>query len=71
MTPPSPKLPPLTLTVDDITETRYGSATARMSWPVDPETTARLRKVIRLEGDAPVAWWRRLLRIISLLRQRP
>jgi hypothetical protein len=53
--------PPLTLTISDITETRVGQ-TSRMHWPVDPETTAKLNRVIRLDASAPLPWWRRALR---------
>lgn len=57
--------PSLTLTIADITETRAGQS-RRMHWPVDADTTTRLKRVIRLEVDAPVAWWRRLLRLITV-----
>lgn len=68
MTPPSPKpQPPLTLTIADITETRAGQS-RRMHWPVDPETTARLRRVIRLEGDTPLPHYRRLLRWLKRIK---
>jgi hypothetical protein len=70
MTPLSPKPPrPLTLTTTDITQTRYGSGHVRMSWPVDPDTTTRLRRVIRLEVDAPLPWWRRVLRWLKRVGQ--
>jgi hypothetical protein len=68
MTPQSPKpQPPLTLTIADITETRVGS-TRRMHWPVDPETTAKLNRVIRLEVDAPLPRYRRLLRWLKRIK---
>ena len=63
---PQPQ-PPLTLTIADITETRAGQS-RRMHWPVDPETTAKLNRIIRLEIDAPLPWWRRALRRLKGIR---
>jgi hypothetical protein len=69
MTPSSAKPPPLlTLTITDITETRRPSARTSMRWPVDPDTTGRLNRVIRLEVDAPVPWWRKVLRWLKGVR---
>jgi hypothetical protein len=63
MTPTPPKnQPPITLTIDDLTQTRHSSTTARMHWPVDEETTRRLNRVIRLDVNSPTPRWRRLLR---------
>jgi hypothetical protein len=43
--------------------TRPAHQTSRMSWPVDEDTTRRLRRVIALtEGDAGLWWWRRVFR---------
>jgi hypothetical protein len=61
MTPP-PK--PVRLTVDDYLETRVTGT--HMRWPLDAETTARLRRVIG-GGERQVAWWRRLLRRLQKL----
>ena len=51
---------PLDMTIDDITETRYGT-TQHMHWPVDADTRRRLAAVIR-QGDERLSWQRRLVR---------
>jgi hypothetical protein len=59
---------PLTLTVDDLTQTRDRQPTTlHMRWPSDPETTRRL--LLLTHEQTP--WWRRLPRLIPFLRQRP
>jgi hypothetical protein len=56
----SPK--PLRLTIDDQIETRIYQAKQSMRFPVDEQTTAKLKRMITLDASAPLPWWRRLLR---------
>jgi hypothetical protein len=67
-TVPDAKPRTLTVTVDDITQTRYGSTGTRMHWPVDPETTARLKRIIKLDTTTPLTRTRRLLRWLKRIR---
>jgi hypothetical protein len=60
MIPPFPKR--LTLTINDQIETRTYQTKQSMRFPVDKETTAKLKRVITLDTSAPLPWWRRLLR---------
>ena len=63
MIPHSPK--PLRLTIDDQIETRIYQTKQSMRFPVDEETTEKLRKVIRLDASAEISWYRRILRIVE------
>lgn len=69
MTTKSPTLPnqqpPLTITIDDIVQAR--DEPTRMRWPVDPETTERLRRVVewQVNTDDTPNWQRRLLRWLT------
>jgi hypothetical protein len=58
----------LLLTIDDQIETRIYQAKQSMRFPVDEETTQRLKKVIGLDTDAPLPWWRRLLRWLERIK---
>jgi hypothetical protein len=60
MIPPFPKR--LTLTINDQIETRTYQTKQSMRFPVDKETTAKLKRVITLDTSAEIPWWRRLLR---------
>jgi hypothetical protein len=60
MIPHSPK--PLTLTIDDQIETRSYQTKQSMRFPMDEETTEKLKRVIRLDASEPETWIRRLLR---------
>jgi hypothetical protein len=61
---PNPQ-PPLHLTITDITETRdWQPTTFRMRWPVDEDTTRRLRR-LTVNSGGRVAWWRRVIRRLS------
>jgi len=53
-------------TTDDITQTRRNPGKLSMRFPVDEETTRRLKRVISAE-QRPVRWWRRLLRRLRIL----
>lgn len=60
------------LTPADLTATRVYRTKLTMRFPADPDTTRRLDAVRRyqLDADAPVSWWRRVLRRVnSVLRQ--
>ena len=48
--------------------TRRNPAKLSMRWPVDEDTTRRLRRVIRPDPASPVPWWRKLLRLVSFAR---
>jgi hypothetical protein len=56
----SPK--PLRLTIDDQIETRIYQTKQSMRFPVDGETTAKLKQVLTLDASVEIPWWRRLLR---------
>jgi hypothetical protein len=66
MIPQSPK--PLRLTINDQIETRIYQAKQSMRFPVDEETTAKLKRVITLDTSAPLPWYRRLLRWLRRTR---
>jgi hypothetical protein len=53
---------PLRLTINDQIETRIYQAKQSMRFPVDGETTAKLKRVLTLDASAPLPWHRRLLR---------
>lgn len=59
------------MTPTDITETRHNPTRLTMRFPADPDTTRRLNAVVKyqLDTNAPVGWWRRVLRWIA--RQIP
>jgi hypothetical protein len=50
------------MTPNDLIETRAYQAKLTMRFPVDEETTAKLKRVITLDASAEIPWWRRLLR---------
>jgi hypothetical protein len=56
--------------IDQLLAVRPRHQTSRMSWPVDEDTTRRLRLVIAMptDGDAGLRWWRQ---IANRLRPRP
>jgi hypothetical protein len=60
MIPPFPKR--LTLTINDQIETRTYQTKQSMRFPVDEETTAKLKRMITLDTSVEIPWWRRLLR---------
>jgi hypothetical protein len=62
----SPK--PLRLTIDDQIETRIYQAKQSMRFPVDEETTAKLKRVLTLDASAEIPWWRRLLRLLERIK---
>ena len=66
MIPHSPK--PLRLTIDDQIETRIYQTKQSMRFPVDEETTEKLKRVIKLDASAPLPWTRRLLRWLKWIR---
>jgi hypothetical protein len=57
-----PPKKPLRLTIDDQIETRIYQAKQSMRFPVDGETTAKLKRVLTLDTSVEIPWWRRLLR---------
>jgi hypothetical protein len=59
---------PLRLTIDDQIETRIYQTKQSMRFPVDEETTAKLKRVIRLDASAGIPWTRRLLRLLKWIR---
>ncbi len=64
--PPLPHSPkPLTLTVDDQIETRSYRMKQSMRFPVDEETTEKLKRVIRLDASAEIPWYRKILEIVE------
>jgi hypothetical protein len=64
MTESSPNRPPLTLTINDLTQTRASAIRTSMRWPVDPDTTERLYRVVKLDLNSPIPWWRRVIRLL-------
>jgi hypothetical protein len=66
MIPPFPKR--LTLTINDQIETRTYQTKQSMRFPVDKETTAKLKRVITLDASAPLPWWRRLPRWLERIK---
>ena len=66
MIPQSPR--PLRLTIDDQIETRIYQAKQSMRFPVDKETTAKLKRVITLDASVEIPWWRRLLRWLERIK---
>jgi hypothetical protein len=66
MIPPFPKR--LTLTINDQIETRTYQTKQSMRFPVDKETTAKLKRVITLDASAEIPWWRRLLRWLERIK---
>ena len=59
---------PLRLTIDDQIETRIYQTKLTMRFPVDEETTAKLKRVITLDASAPLPWWRRLPRWLERIK---
>jgi len=47
--------------IDQLLAVRPRHQTSRMSWPVDEDTTRRLKRVIARE-NTELRWWKRLLR---------
>jgi hypothetical protein len=39
-----------------------------MRFPVDEETTAKLKRVLTLDASAEIPWWRRLLRWLERIK---
>jgi hypothetical protein len=66
MIPHSPK--PLRMSLDDQIETRIYQTKQSMRFPVDKETTAKLKRVIRLDASTPLPWTRKLLRWLKWIR---
>ena len=60
----NPPPDPIRLTITDLTQTREDPHVPHMHWPVDPETTRRLRWVIAA-GEKRLPWYRRLIRLLS------
>jgi hypothetical protein len=52
-----------TAEVNALVEVRRNSAKLSMRWPVDEETTRRLKGMIA--ERKPLPWWRRLLRRLT------
>jgi len=61
---PTPLTPDDQADIDQLLAVRHQHQTSRMSWPVDEDTTRRLRLVIAAptEGEAGLGWYWRLLR---------
>lgn len=70
MTSPTPttkeviRQQPITMTINDFHQTRHSQPSQRMHWPVDAETTDRLNRVIRLDLNSSIPWWRRVVRLL-------
>jgi hypothetical protein len=63
-----PPKKPLRLTIDDQIETRIYQAKQSMRFPVDGETTAKLKRVLTLDASVEIPWWRRLLRLLERIK---
>ena len=67
---PNRQLPSLYLTTTDLTETRTPHPTTlHMRWPVDEDTTRRLRRLM-VDESGEVAWWRKVIRRLIPARVR-
>lgn len=56
------------MTSDDLTQTRRNSSSLTMRFDLHPDTTRRLRKVIRLDIESSLPWWRVVLRWLKGVR---